>query len=271
MFAGVERDTRELVLTDAERFNYYPATPLATISWIFAGTLHLVEERGPSTTPTLGQALPRLLFSGPQRLPSASWSPGPVHALSVAFYPEALDRLLGVSVEPFVDQVLPLEEVASTDVMDACSALFSLKQEAELFRCFEAQFMRLWKGPGHSSSAPILRDWIRSLATRAVHTSAGNGVRQFQRHIKRWTGQSYRDLQLFARVEEAFVRKSGQCKSSPLNLAGLALEAGFSDQSHMGREIRRVTGLSPAQFDELMAQDEAFWFYRLIERQLGHS
>jgi len=269
VFAGIERDTRGLSLTDTERFNYYPATPLATLSWIFEGTLHLVEERAPSATPTLGPALPRLLFSGPQRLPSASWSPGPVHAMSIAFYPEVLERLLGISVKPFFDQTVSLETVASKEVMKSCETLFAVPRDTELFRCFEEQFMRLWQGPSLSSSAPILGDWIRSLATRAVHSTAGKGIRQFQRHIKHWTGQSHRNLQLFTRVEEAFLRRIEHRRGAALDLAALAHEAGFSDQSHMGREIRRITGLSPAHFDELVAHDEAFWFYRLLEGQLG--
>lgn len=51
------------------------------------------------------------------------------------------------------------------------------------------------------------------------------------------------------------------------NLAALALSAGFSDQSHMGREVRRVTGIPPGRFRQLIDTEEAFWFYRLIEGQ----
>ena len=112
VLAGVERDTRGCVLGEAERFNYFPATPMAVISWIFEGTLHWVEEREAGTQARLGPALPRLIFSGPQRRPSASWSPGAVHALSVGFYPEALSRLIGQPMEAFLDQHLPLETVA---------------------------------------------------------------------------------------------------------------------------------------------------------------
>lgn len=54
-----------------------------------------------------------------------------------------------------------------------------------------------------------------------------------------------------------------------LDLAGLASDAGFADQSHMGREVRRVTGLTPRRLDELVASDEAFWFYRLIGDWFG--
>ena len=67
------------------------------------------------------------------------------------------------------------------------------------------------------------------------------------------------------------VRRVEQHEKSELDLATLASEAGFSDQSHMGREIRRITGLSPGRFDKLLAHDEAFWFYRLLERQLAGS
>lgn len=256
-------------MSDAERFNYYPATPLATISWIFEGSLHLVEERVYSASPTLGPALPRLTFSGPQRLPSASWSPGAVHAMSIAFYPEILERLLGLRVESYFEQTLPLEAVAAREVVDSCAGLFTAASDAEPFLCFEEQFLRLWRGPSLSSPAPILGGWVRSLATRVAHSTAGRDIRQFQRRIKRWAGQSHRDLQLFMRVEEAFIRRTEQRGASALDLAALAAEAGFSDQSHMGREIRRVTGMSPAQFDELLAHDEAFWFYRLLEGQLG--
>jgi len=49
----------------------------------------------------------------------------------------------------------------------------------------------------------------------------------------------------------------------PLREAALT-DAGFADQSHMGREVRRVTGLAPGRLDDLIASDEAFWFYRLI-------
>lgn len=267
IFVGVERDTRGLLLTDAARFNFYPATPMVTISWIFEGVLHLIAEPAPNTRPGLSAALPHLIFSGPQHRPTASWSPGVVHALSVAFYPDALARLLGQSIEPFIDQSVPLEQVATKGIMQACEALFASPGDSDRFQLFEDQFLRLWQEPSLGSSAPIVSDWIRSLATRAAHSSAGKNIRQFQRRIKHWTGQSQRDLQLFTRVEEAFVRSIEQRRQSSLDLADLAFDAGFSDQSHMGREIKRVTGFPPGRFDECLAKDEAFWFYRLLE---GH-
>ncbi|MGB4813265.1 MAG: helix-turn-helix domain-containing protein [Methylophilaceae bacterium] len=270
VLAGVERDTRGCILDDAARFNYYPATPMAVISWIFEGTLHMVEERTQPSPPGLGPALPRLVLSGPQRSPSVSWSPGAVHALSVAFYPEALSRLIGRPIEPYLDQHLPLETVAPPPLLLACQAALNAGSD-DPFEILEAHFQPLWREPDQTSPALYLGDWVRSLATRAVHSTAGLSLRQLQRRIRDLTGQSYRDLQLFVRVEEAFIRRfeaHGNCKQG---LAAIAANAGFADQSHMGREIRRVTGVSPAHFGERLTNDEAFWYYRLIAGELGHQ
>lgn len=264
LLAGVERDTRGCVLEEAERFNYYPATPMVVISWIFEGTLHMVEEGGSSFQPMLRPALPRLVVSGPQRRPSVSWSPGEVHALSVGFYPEAIGRLIGRPIDPYFDQHLPLETVAPTALLQACEAVFGAADQ-DPFAVLEAQFQPLWREPRQASPAPYLGNWVRLLTTRATHSTAGQSLRQWQRRVRDWTGQSYRDLQLFVRVEEAFIRRTETCNSSAPDLADIAADAGFADQSHMGREVRRVTGLSPARFGERLANDEAFWYYRLVE------
>lgn len=270
LLAGVERDTRGCTLNDAERFNYYPATPMAVISWIFEGTLHMVEERGACPRPTLGSPLPRLIFSGPQCRPSVSWSPGAVHALSVGFYPEVISRLIGSPISTYLDQHLPLEMVAPPSLLQACQAILDTRNE-EPFAALETHLQPLWREPGRASLMPYLSDWVYSVATRAAHSTAGRSLRQLQRRIRDWTGQSYRDLQLYIRIEEAFILHIEMCDRGVPNLATIAADAGFADQSHMGREIRRITGLSPARFGEHLAHDEAFWYYRLIAGELGRQ
>lgn len=269
IFAAVERDTRGACLSDAQRFNYYPATPMFLISWIFEGELHMVAEAGAeSGRYRLDSALPRLVFSGPQRRPRASWSPDAVHALSVAFYPDALAQLVGKPIEPFIDTILPASAVLGADLLAACEALFERAAAPALLNEIEGLFRPFWAGAHARSTAPLLGEWLRALATRAAFSKAGCGARQLQRRIKSWAGQSYRDLQIFARVETAFVHSGCSESSAEDSLSALALSAGFADQSHMGREVRRITGIPPGRFLQLVATDEAFWFYRLIEGQL---
>jgi NAD(P)-dependent dehydrogenase (short-subunit alcohol dehydrogenase family) len=44
----------------------------------------------------------------------------------------------------------------------------------------------------------------------------------------------------------------------------LAAEAGYADQAHMGREVRRITGMPPAKIVNLIATEESYWPYRLL-------
>src|SRR5690606_19821593 len=96
---------------------------------------------------------------------------------------------------------------------------------------------------------------------RMAATRTGTGLRQMQRQFKRWAGQSQRELQLYVRAERAFALVQQQ--ENPV-WSDVALQAGYSDQSHFGREVKRISGFSPAQFAQRMKSDEAFWMYRLL-------
>jgi AraC-like DNA-binding protein len=277
IYMAIERDTRGRSLTDEQRFNHYPATPLPMVSWIFKGELHMVvEPLSASGSPVLAPALQSVVFSGPHRKPSASWSPGPVHALSVAFHPDALSRLLGIALEPYLDRILPLQELASGAVLDKFLQVGQADARAP-FQRLEAALQPLWQGSQGGQTLPTLRGWVQSLAVRAAFSRPGAGLRQAQRRFKDWTGQSHRDLQLYVRTEQAMVLATAQAQAQGTapDLASVAAEAGFADQSHLGREVRRVTGLPPGRLGELMRKHEAFWFYRLLSERLhdaaGHA
>lgn len=269
IFAAIERDTRGTLLSDAQRFNYYPATPLALISWVFEGDLHMVERvHGEPGCQRLGPPLPRLVFSGPQREPCTSWSPAAVHALSVAFYPDALAQLIGQPLEPYFDATLPAADVLGADLLAACEGVFERPAGTPpTLADVEACLLPFWAGRHARSAAPWLGDWLRTLAVRAAYSKSGTSARQLQLRVKSWAGQSYRDLQLYARVEAAFAQSSATHREEADNLAELAYSAGFADQSHMGRDVRRITGVSPGRFRQLIDGEESFWFYRLIEGQ----
>jgi AraC-like DNA-binding protein len=67
--------------------------------------------------------------------------------------------------------------------------------------------------------------------------------RQLERDFSHWIGTSPRHLSQVARVQ-AVSRRAGAGAS----LADAAVDAGFFDQAHMSRVVRRLTGLTPKQF-----------------------
>ena len=265
IFAAVERNTLQRSLDARERFNYYPASPLPQLSWIFEGQLHLTRlER--HAEPSLEPALPKLVIAGPQTMPSASWSPGAVHALTVSFYPQALSRFLHKPLSHLNNRVEPLEAWASPEFCALAYGLFP-HASAHPFQAWQELLLQHWQQQREQRVLPLLGDWVRSQLSKVAFSDAAISLRQWQRRIKQMTGHSQQDLQFFSQVEETFVRLVTKSESAPKNFSDLAYEAGFADQSHMGRSVKRVTGLSPARFMELMQTEESFWFYRLLE---GH-
>jgi AraC-like DNA-binding protein len=69
-------------------------------------------------------------------------------------------------------------------------------------------------------------------------------------------------LRAQARAEAALVHAAALLQRNQLDWREVALLAGYTDQPHLCRETRRLTGFSPVQLMRGMLGDEAFWVYR---------
>lgn len=247
VMAAIWRDTRGAALSPADRVNHFPASPLVAVTWIAAGALHLIPPgagwREAATTPVQ----PRCFVTGPSAAPLSSWAPGPVAALTLAIYPEAWRALGG--------------DAAFRDVPPPLAAAISLCDKG--WPAVAAALCTLWADQRQPAPAVATRlsDWVRATTTRAALSGPGQSLRSMERRIKRASGQTRRTLDFFCSVEAAHARS---LQDDGASLAEVALDAGFSDQSHMGRAVRRVTGFSPARLNRAIATEESFWCYRLL-------
>ena len=108
------------------------------------------------------------------------------------------------------------------------------------------------------------QDWAQALALRAATSLPGRSLRQVERRIKQWAGLPMRELRGFGRAEQAFFKGlEGRESGIKPHWAELAESSGYADQSHMCRETRRITGFTPDNLYRRIAEDEAFWSYRL--------
>ncbi|WP_298858448.1 helix-turn-helix domain-containing protein [uncultured Sulfitobacter sp.] len=251
----IVRDTRGVPLSVTDRVNYFPASPLYTVTLTFAGRIHMADQILPLEQLRKRPCAPKRLFMPPQSKPQMSWSSGPIWAMTVAFYPDAWQRLGGTldgaPPETIEDALSLLEtgllEISWSEFWQEMSTIWAKSEGSD------------W--PTNWSGSDRLKDWTNHLMGQLLQTGLGRSLRSTQRRLQRWTGLDKQALEFFARIEEVHRLISAEPTATP---AELATEAGFADQSHMGRSLKRATGFSPVSLNQKIATEESFWCYRLL-------
>ncbi len=84
-----------------------------------------------------------------------------------------------------------------------------------------------------------------TLPVSGVAAAAHTTVRTLERNFKQSSGHTVKDVSGLMRFEQVRNRLWHQPQT---NLAGLAQELGYTDQSHLSREFKRYSGTTPAAF-----------------------
>ncbi|MGB7268638.1 MAG: AraC family transcriptional regulator [Albidovulum sp.] len=186
-------------------------------------------------------------------MPIASWSPGDVEAITVGIFPDAWVLLQGA----------PDFSSPPDIIFRAMTALRDKRTADEGWTAFCALLEPIWRKHQDESWKPArhLSDWARSVMVRAARSSRGESLRTFERHLKRLSGQTKRTLDFYTTFEGLHRIATTEANGTPADIAAMA---GYSDQSHMGRSVRRATGFSPAALNHAIQTEEAFWCYRLL-------
>ena len=267
--AGLLRDTTGVVLSDAQRHNHFPATPLVSLSWWFTGHSEMLEgvERPDSRRPVPG----RFVFGGPFTRPSTSYNHGPVHAMMLMLLPDAMHLLTGLDPQAHVNRLSDARLVLPAPWLTLGEAVLQASDDRARWRLIE-EFMRPRWATVRQSSRGIgaqfqrYQDWAQGLMLRAATSATGRSLRQTERRIKQWAGLPMRELKALSRAERVFFDAlAAQADSGSVDWVEVALQGGYADQSHLCRETRRITGFSPEELRRRIAGDESFWAYRLWE------
>lgn len=253
LLAGIFRDTRGADLSAADRLNHFPASPIVAITLVQHGTLRILPSETGWRSASEAPSLPRSSVLAPQDVPVTSWSEGSVVALTVGVYPDAWRRLGGdegyQTILPIFDEALGSFD-AESDATDGWDRFCTTLESG-------------WRKARPQGWEPVTRvaDWSKALATRAALSGGGRSLRSIERKIMRYSGHTRRNLAFYSAFE-----KLHECatNASGRPLAEIAIDVGYSDQSHMGRAVRRATGFSPARLNRAIETEEPFWCYRLL-------
>lgn len=262
LVALVGRDTRKLALTSAQRLSHFPASPMVTISWFHDLDIGQV---GPAGWQPFGA---QVLISGSATHPGVSWAPTTGRGYTACFEAGAAQALFGVDLAAIQDRFVPVEAAVGSEFAPLWKALLD-SDEAGLLAVLEHHLAQRWQAvQGRPSAPPSLRqlgrNWVERLAWQAHQWRSVHSERHVERRIKSFSGRSIREWQSLVRTEGLFfaardLHEAGQ----PIDWATLAQDQGFSDQAHMSRMTKRVTGFAPGEFAQRFVHDESLWMYRL--------
>lgn len=252
--------TRARRLSLAQRGSWFPATTFAGMSWSLQGEGWEVNERG-EHLPLAG----RSLLVGPRSRP-VLYRSGPEggQAFFVALNSDALLALTGLDISTLLDRCLDMDALLGPDWQALNRRMLACREAAQCQQVLEDFLRPRWRAhcAAQGLSFPY-RDWAQNIALRVAASEGGRSLRQMERRFKRWTGRSQRELRQMQRSEAAFQKMRQAVEQGQLVWSELALDAGYADQAHLCREVKRVTGFSPEELRRRILGEEAFWAYRI--------
>lgn len=271
------RSTVGMGLGESQRWGHYPASPVCAISCLFEGSADIQEASAEFDPQAFRCPVPEIAATGPHSLPRSVWYGPQVDGVMVLFYPDAWWALTGVEPQSLNNQMVEAQSVLPPALLAACQRMRQGGHAHERVQTFFDDLLPLWNGLGKNRFmhpgpwAQALNPWLQSLALRAAATGWGRSVRQSERRIKQWTGWSLRKLHGAVRGEAAFFAVMEAMLEKRVDWTQIALDSGFSDQSHFIRETRRITGFSPEALRHGFNCEEAFWVYRAWAHLAGYE
>lgn len=190
-------------------------------------------------------ALPELALIGPSAIPMTFTHAGAICTHGLLLAPHTVSFLSGqfngsISGQDlclrtlFPAEAARLIEIWSTASDDAtrCQMLFGWLRQL----IFESHVPRATRWSRMAGLAPLLMQ-----GHDAACAELGVGPRQLERLSRRHLGMTPHQAQTILRMRATL--RSAMTAVDTLQGAELALSQGFFDQSHMGRDLKRLTGL----------------------------
>lgn len=274
------RSTVGMALTEPQRWGHYPAGPVCTISVLFRGSIDALAAGVGCEPMAAREPVPSFSVMGPHSAPRSAFYGPEAEGLMVILYPDAFWALTGLEPQTLSDQIVDAYEVLPPDVLAAYQRLNDPVDVDRRVERLLSDLLQIWQqrslnSHDHTGSpggwGQNFAPWMEALALRAAATGWGRSLRQSERRIKQWTGWSLRKLQGSVRGEAAFFAVMEAILEDRLDWTQIALDNGFSDQSHFIRETRRITGFSPEVLRHGVWHEEAFWVYRAWAQLAGYD
>lgn len=188
-----------------------------------------------------------------------------MHGMMLLLLPDAVHYLTGADPGNWMNRLVDVSEVLPQEWLQMCMSVAAEQTDEGRVRLIEDFLDPRWQvvRPKQVIGTHRYADWVSGLALHAALSRTGKSLRQIERRVLRWAGQPLRELKGFSRAERAFFEAMEANEAEAVKWSGLATDVGYSDQSHLCRQSRRITGFTPKELWDRIQHDEGFWPYRI--------
>lgn len=214
-----------------------PATLAETCFPAMVGSMLVLRLDGAVHRAGVGP-VPAAALIGPSTRPSRYLHQGAVQAVGLLIRPEALPVLLGAPGGRLVNAQVALGSGAVPGWPAVQAAVQAAPDEDARVALLFDRLRTAVAGPAAAQHAALLRRLVQALqgpVDRACRDLAISR-RQLERLCRAQFGMAPKQFQTIARLQQAL---HGAAHTGG---ADLALQAGFYDQSHLARDLRRLAG-----------------------------
>lgn len=169
----------------------------------------------------------------------------------IRFRPGAAGAVLHLRPPELRDRTDPLADIGPGPGADLCRRLAAAGESADVARVFDEWLLHLVPEADEPDAevAAAVRTLVSTRGQEriaAVAAEVGLSHRQLQRRFREAVGLTPKE---FARVQRVRAAAYGRLLSPDEGWAGLATEAGYTDQPHLCHEFRELVGLTPRSYD----------------------
>jgi AraC-like DNA-binding protein len=171
-----------------------------------------------------------------------------VQSVGVQFQPGGADTLFGVSADELAGRHTPLDELWGNFALEIRERLLAAVGPTLRLDLFETLlYQRLPRVHGmHPAVAQALQRLTPTSSVKEIVKENGYSHRRFVELFRRAVGLTPKLYTRILRFQAILDRLSTKPNSGPM--VELALDAGYSDQSHFNREFREFAGVSPGDY-----------------------
>ena len=179
------------------------------------------------------------------------YSENEITLIIVVFQPRGIHQLLGIPASEFHDSIIPVEDVFDQKITALQEKLSQPNNQTrvELLN----HFFRSLIAEKSISNQLIIDLSLNFIIASKGHFSikqlveyTGYTERHLERKFKECIGLNPKKFGNVVKLHHFL--KLLKCKTEDLNLTAICYDAGFSDQSHLIKEFKKQTGITPTEY-----------------------